>query len=417
MRLHVHGDRRLASAAAPSTRYLHIAFTAPERERRARRTLGVALVLDRSGSMAGEKFTLARQAVDRCLGLLSARDAAALVVFDTEVDVLQGIGGATAEHRRVAMGRLGEIGPRGSTDLCAGWHVGATQVAHAAPMPDLQRVILLTDGLANHGVVTPDAITHLVAQARAAGIVTSTFGVGADFDERLLEGMAEAGGGNFYYLQRAEAMLEMLTTELGDALEIVARDAAIVLDVDEDITVECPSGWRVTRAGRRVQVALGDIVSGQEMELVLALRLPRRGLKATARVRVSFADREEAIEATDAELTWLFASKKEADAEVPSAVVMRAVAQAYAARARREAVEHNREGRLAEGRRVLEGVARRIAGYAGNDVALQQLVVQLTNEAREHEREFSVMELKERHFSAYAARNSRDEEGRSRRRR
>jgi Ca-activated chloride channel family protein len=416
MRLHATTDRPLIRADAESTRYLLVRFTLPERPRSAPRPpLAVAVVLDRSGSMTGEKFAIARQAVDRCLGLLRPSDRSALVVFDEAVDLLQSLEPATAMNRETALARLGEIQPRGSTDLAAGWLAGAHQAGQTGGDGIAARVLLLTDGLANHGLTEPRALVGLALELRTRGVATSTFGVGVDFDERLLEGMAESGGGNFYYLERAEAMLEILTRELSDALEIVARDAAVTLDLPESVSLESPAGWPVTRKGRRVRVGLGDLVAGQEMELVLALRFPRGAPGAVVGTRLGFTDRDRAIDATDPRAAWTWASHEENERQPVDQEARRAVARAYATRARREAAELNRVDDLTGGRRVLEATARRIGDYAGSDPELQQLVVQLANEAREHVRRFEALELKQRHFAAYSTRRSRDEAGRSRR--
>lgn len=418
MRLDASMDRQLVPAGIASTRYVHLKFQVPELPRAAvRPPLAVALVLDRSGSMQGEKFALARQAVDRCLGLLGPKDQVALFVFDDQVDRLLELDHATPATKARGIGRLSEVEPRGSTDLFAGWFGGAEEVALSENGQTGGRVILLTDGLANHGTVEPTVINHFAHQFRTRQVVTSTFGVGADFDERLLEGMAESGGGNFYYLERPEAMLDMLATELDDALAIVAHEAAVVLDLDEDVVVESPADWPVVRTGRSVRVALGSLVSGQEVELVLTLRIPARKAASNLSARLSLVDRDSAIEATEPVLEWKVVAQSVALEEVANVEVQRAVARAYASRARREAAEHNRNGELDAARRVLESTARRIAGYAGDDRELQQLVVQLTNEAREHMERFDGVRLKERHFAMYAERKVRDSAGRSRRKR
>lgn len=416
MRLIATTDRAFIRADAESTRYLLIRFTLPERPRtRPRPPLAVALVLDRSGSMGGGKFEMARLAADRCLGLLRPADRSAVVVFDDQVDVLQALEPATPAQRAVALGRLGEVGPRGSTDLCAGWLSGAGQAGLGAGQGAAARVLLLTDGLANHGVTDPNSLAGLAMELRSRGVATSTFGIGTDFDERLLERMAEAGGGSFYYLEHAEGLLEILTRELSDVMEIVSREAVLTLDLPEGVVVDAPQGWPLKRRRGRVSVALGDLVAGQQMEVVLALRFPRGKDAATVDARVGFSDRDGAVAGTEPHVVWTYASHEVNDHQPADAEVRRAVARAYATRARREAAELNRADDLSGARRVLEATARRISGYAGADVELQQLVVQLCNEAREHTRRFEARELKERHFLAYAERRNRDERGRSRR--
>ena len=116
-------------------------------------------------------------------------------------------------------------------------------------------------------------------------------------------------------------------------------------------------------------------------------------------------------------MEWKVVAPALANAERANVAVLRAVARAYAGKARREAAEFNRDGDLAAARKVLESTARRIARYAGDDPELQQLAVQLTNEARAHDRKLLGRELKEMHFAGYADRKARDSAGRSRRER
>ena len=128
MQMTLRTDRTLLRAAARSTRYLHIALTAPPAPPRdGRLPVHIGLVLDRSGSMGGEsKFDLAREAVEQSLRMLRPQDRFTLVVYDTEVDVIMPSTFATPDSTRVALGRLGEVHPRGSTDLHAGWTSAAS---------------------------------------------------------------------------------------------------------------------------------------------------------------------------------------------------------------------------------------------------------------------------------------------------
>src|SRR5687768_1546758 len=229
MTLTIRTDRRLIRARASSTRYVLVAFTAPEAAPRTDRLpANVALVLDRSGSMAGErKFELARSAVEQALAMLHAEDRFTLVVYDTEVDVLMPSTQATPDAKLRALEALRRVHPRGSTDLCAGWMRGCEQLARHVAEEGVTRALLLTDGLANHGVTDRPTLVRHASELRQRGVATSTFGVGADFDERLLRDMALEGGGNFYFISAPEQIPDLLTSELGEALEVVARRAAI----------------------------------------------------------------------------------------------------------------------------------------------------------------------------------------------
>src|SRR6478752_4612672 len=93
------------------------------------------------------------------------------------------------------------------------------------------RMSLRTDGLANHGVTEHGALVTTAAELRRRGVATSTFGVGADFDERLLRDIAHEGGGNFYFVESPAQIPDLVTSELGEALEIVARGAALHVEL------------------------------------------------------------------------------------------------------------------------------------------------------------------------------------------
>ena len=220
MTLAVQTDRTLIRAAASSTRYVLARITAPRAPARATRLpVNIGIVLDRSGSMASEqKLVLAREAVEQSLQMLRPEDRFSLVVYDDRIDVLMPSSLATPETKRRALSALRTVDPRGSTDLGAGWLRACEQIAEFLDEERVSRCLLLTDGLANHGIVDRDELARHAGELRQRGVSTSTFGVGADFDERLLRDMAHEGGGNFYFIEGASQIPGMMTGELGATL-------------------------------------------------------------------------------------------------------------------------------------------------------------------------------------------------------
>jgi hypothetical protein len=80
-------------------------------------------------------------------------------------------------------------------------------------------------------------------ELRARGVSTTTFGVGDDFDEVLLQAMATAGGGHFYYIASAAAIQDLITSEVGETLDVVARDVVVEVAAPAGIQVESLSPY------------------------------------------------------------------------------------------------------------------------------------------------------------------------------
>ena len=412
-------DRRLIRAGSRSTRYLLASIVAPSAPpRQGRVPANVALVLDRSGSMDGErKFELAREAVERALALLRREDRFTLVVYDDVADVLVEATEATPEARRLALARLAEVEPRGSTDLHGGWTVGAAQLARRLDERSVARVLLLTDGLANQGITAASALATVAADLRIRGITTSTFGVGADFDERLLRDVAHEGGGNFYFVESAAQIPDLLTSELGEALEVVARGAALVVDLPAGGDGDALNRNRTSRdANGALRIELGDLVSGQEVETVVKVRFDVGAAGADAAVVARLSDRAGTL-GTDAQrCEWSYASHDENDGQRRDVVVDRAVARLYAARARAEATEANRDGDFRRARRVLERTAERICGYAHGDPELEAIWRALRDDVGRYADEvMTAMQLKASFYVAESVAKGRAPDGKARR--
>ena len=417
MKLHVESDRTLIRSAASSTRYVRVAFTAPEAQRRrARLPVNVALVLDRSGSMSGGKLDLAREAAERALALLNSDDRFAVVVYDDRVDVVAASTKATADARARASGRLRRIEPRGSTDLGSGWLTGCEQVGREIAHDSIGRCLLLTDGLANQGITSHAELARHAGELRSRGVATSTFGVGEDFDERLLQAMAEAGGGNSYYLRDAEQISEFLESEIGEALEVVARGATLVVHLPDGATGKPLGRQRSSQSGRTLRIELDDLVSRQEVELAVLVRFPegRDGDRVDA--LFTMEDRDGALHAAEARQSWAYAPHGENDQQPRVVTVDRVVARFYAAQARTEAVNRNRDGDLEGARRVLHRTAERIRSYAGKDRELLDLVRELERDSERYsDTVLSALALKEAAYLNFAVARSRAADGKARR--
>lgn len=238
-----------------------------------RTPLDLALVLDRSGSMAGEKLDAARHAALDIARRLWPEDRVSVVVYDNEVDAL-------AAHARGGdvldlAHRLAAVYARGSTNLSGGWLRGRELLAAMEEERRIRRILLLTDGLANVGVTDPTRLAGLTARAREAGISTSTIGFGAGYDERLLRVMAESGGGGTYYIEQADQANAIFQDELSDLLDTCAQNVAVTLAPDAGVqSVRVRHGYTSALTPAGVRYDLGDLYAREPRLLLVEFILP-----------------------------------------------------------------------------------------------------------------------------------------------
>src|SRR5262249_23567619 len=150
--------------------------------------INLGIVLDRSGSMAaGQKIEHAREAAIFAISHLLPTDQVSLTIYDDEIETIAPSALVVDKPRLIEQIRA--ITPRSGTALHGGWTAGAQQVLQSIDWDGLNRVLLLSDGLANVGLTDPNTIRGEVRAMAGRGVSTSTIGVGKDYDENLLETM------------------------------------------------------------------------------------------------------------------------------------------------------------------------------------------------------------------------------------
>lgn len=234
----------------------------------------LALVVDRSGSMSGQPLAEALRCVAHIAKHMGPQDAVAVVTYDDRTDVLWPLQPA-GNDRQQLQALLAEVDSGGSTDLHAGWLAGAHQlVAGQAATADsaapLSRVILLSDGQANHGLVEVDQIAQQCAQWQAKGVTTTTVGLGRGFNEDLMIAMAKAGGGQQYYGQTAEDLYDSFDEELALLQAMYWRSLRLKLLPGTGVIVEALGGLVQEADG---SYRLSDLAWGAEAWMAVRLHL------------------------------------------------------------------------------------------------------------------------------------------------
>ena len=218
--------------------------------------LHLSLVLDRSGSMSGAPLEQAKRCAQFIVSGLRPTDRCSVVAYDDQVTVL-----APAQlvgDRKALQHAIQSIHSGGSTDLHAGWLAGATTLApHTTPQV-LSRVILLSDGCANHGLTDEAAIARQCAQLAEAGVTTSTYGLGQGFNESLMHAMARAGQGKAYYGETADDLMGPFTEELSLLDALAGRKVQMTLNPADGVQLQVlnhyeatsPHSWRLPDLAR-----------------------------------------------------------------------------------------------------------------------------------------------------------------------
>src|SRR5690242_7813088 len=195
--------------------------------------LHIALVIDRSGSMAGEKLAHAC----RCAAWLGERlrptDELALVTFDDEVRLV--LPRTPVDAARLAAA-LASVRPGGTTNLSGGWLKGLEQL-RSSPADATRRILLLTDGMANVGITDGGTLARLPRGAQADGVGTTTIGFGADFDEDLLTAMADSGGGNAHWAETPDMAPEIFAKEFDGLTRLCAQNVSVEIRPSAQVEV------------------------------------------------------------------------------------------------------------------------------------------------------------------------------------
>ena len=413
--LTLKADRRLAASRGRDTHFVLLSFNAPRLERTGDRPgLNLSIVLDRSGSMAGgNKLPLAKRAAELALARLTPRDRFSLVVYDNQIDVIMPSTLATPEALNEARLVLGRIEPRHSTALFDGYLRGAKEVAEHLVDGHLGKVLLLTDGLANVGLQDPAEIATHVAELRARGVLTSTFGVGADFNQILLQRMADAGGGNFYFVENATQLADLLTGEVGEALDTVAREVRVAVEHAPDVEVRLLDAFTVAPHGGGVSIRLGALTSEQRVELLYEVELPGRAVGSSSSLRFSVSDAEGALGAPSGTVEFQHATDAEVDAEPADADVVRRAARRIQLRASELAYAMNYEGRRGEVRTEAANALDYLRKLAKRDPAVAEVIAELERVVAEAEAPMEAMAQKMAYYSSSRAQRGRDAQGRA----
>jgi Ca-activated chloride channel family protein len=403
--LSAESDRRLVAVEVSSQRTVEwVASAADVARQHSRAPLNLALILDRSGSMQGDKLRYVQQAACHVLDMLDERDRIAVVAYDDQISLITPSQPISPAMRAELKRKINDLRPGGWTDLSGGWLEGCREVADRLSADGIHRALLLTDGLANRGITDIEELTHHARELRRRGVATSTFGVGLDFNEHLLEALAEQGGGHFYYIERPEHIPEVFRRELGELLTVVAREVFLSITIPSGVAVEVLGDLPHERTGGRLRIFLGDLCAGERRALYTKVLTPpdAPGTSVALRGELGYADLNGQTTFVAAEISLSYVREAEVLLAPLQAAILERSGEVELAAATARALKLERSGQRQQAQALIQQSLAAHMPYmpAPAAVAYQALGGQIEHGLSEEQRKVSP-------FAAYRKRQSR----------
>lgn len=260
-------------AGKKQTTFLKVGLTGFKLDGKADRApANIAIVLDKSGSMRGDKLERAKEAATLAVSLLDSNDVVSVVSYDSTVNVL--VPATHVGDKKAITAAIDNMEADGSTALFAGVSKGAAEVREIMDKERVNRVILLSDGQANVGPQSPTELGELGASLGKDGISVTTIGLGYGYNEDLMTNLAGYSDGNHAFVENAEDLAKIFQYEFGDVLSVVAQDV--------EIHIHCVDGVKPLRLlgregdilGQNVKTRMNQLYSEQEKYVLLEVEVP-----------------------------------------------------------------------------------------------------------------------------------------------
>jgi Ca-activated chloride channel family protein len=257
---------------------LVMAAAADKEVRQARRPTDMVVILDRSGSMSGDKIEHARAAVRELVGQLSAQDRFALVTYANDASIVIPLSAVDDAQRIRWLDTVNAIQPEGGTNMSDGLDLGLHLIEGSRTSGRVPHVLLISDGLANQGDATPEGLTSRARRAAQGEYMLSSVGVGTDFNEYLMTALADAGTGNYYYVHDPRELAGIFAREFGAARTTVASGLAVQIEPGAGVRVIDAAGYPLEATANGVVLRPGSLFAGQERRIWVTLAMPQHAV-------------------------------------------------------------------------------------------------------------------------------------------
>lgn len=256
-------------------------------DRQDRRPVNLALVIDKSGSMKEtNKMTRVKAALETLLSRLDEKDVLSIVVYDSDAEVL--LPAERLTNKDTVRNAIKKIKPGGYTNIEAGLTLGYKEALKNHQKDATNRVILLTDGITNRGVIEPKEIADISVVYNDKGIDLSTIGVGQDLNHGLLNTLAKSGRGLFHFVANSDDIEKVFDKEIQSLLSQVALEPELEIEFPRGAEIENIYGFDPKGKGGIVSIQLDSMNSG--MTEVVLVKFRNRSERAKVKVKITYYD-------------------------------------------------------------------------------------------------------------------------------
>lgn len=253
--------------------------------------LNLALVIDRSGSMAERgKLEYAKKAANIVVDKMKPSDRIAIIEYDDRINVLWP--SYPAESPEMIKRTIMTLTPRGSTNLTGGMMKGVEEALKNTGKNYINRVILLSDGLANRGITNPLEIRRLVRESKSKGVHISTMGLGLNYNEDLLQAIAENAGGNYYFIESPMQMGGIFQQEISILFASVTKDIKMKFYPGDVVTKVDVFGYPSIQDEGVITIEQEDFYSNETRSLLVRLEVKpqEKGLRDLGKFNLTYMD-------------------------------------------------------------------------------------------------------------------------------
>jgi Ca-activated chloride channel homolog len=381
-------DARLAQPVmktdSAQKNYLRVSLGGCQPEPNQNRTpVNVAFVIDRSGSMSGDRIAQAREAAIMAIGRLGPEDIVSVIAFDTRAEVL--IPAQKLTHPNYFIDQIRRIGIGGSTAIADGVLKGRGEVVTYMDPRRLNRIVLLSDGQANVGPSRVEDFVRLGKGLLAERISVSTIGLGLDYNEDLMLQLALASDGNHAFARDPSDLITIFNREFNDVLASCAQTVSIDIDLKPGVRAVKALSRDATIAANKAQFRMNQVYAGAEHYVLLEVEFDKEaavgGEQELGVVKVAYTNaRSGNAETVDTPIRARFsASEAEVQAGADAKVQEAVLEQVARARAR-EAVALRDKGQFEEARKLLQQNAAEINAFAASTGNTRSHLIELGNQ-------------------------------------